>query len=178
MGHIHTNYGEHDLTASAFVIRDDFSEPRILLHMHKKLHVLLQPGGHVELNEDPWQAIEHELREESGYTFDELDVLQPKGRIPSLTNAKLHPTPLVMNTHTFTEDGSHKHTDVSFAFLAHGEPSLQPSDGESSDIRWLNLEQLTALEPKEIFDNVREIGKYALTHVYTEWERSSANYLS
>lgn len=81
MAHIHTNPGEHDLTASAFIVRDDFEEPRLLLHMHKKLHILLQPGGHVELNENPWQAIEHELREETGYTFDELEVLQPKDRL-------------------------------------------------------------------------------------------------
>lgn len=46
MAHIHTNPGEHDLTASAFIVRDDFAKPRLMLHMHKKLGVLLQPGGH------------------------------------------------------------------------------------------------------------------------------------
>lgn len=174
MAHIHTNSGEYDLTASAFVVRDDFAEPRLLLHMHKKLHVLLQPGGHVELGENPWQAIEHELREESGYTFDELEVLQAKDRLRSISGAQLHPTPVVVNTHNFDTEGNHRHTDMSFAFLAHGEPSLSPEDGESNDIRWLSSEQLAKLDNTEIFENVREIGQYVLNHVYFEWERSSA----
>lgn len=171
MAHIHTNPGEHDLTASAFVIRDDFPEPRLLLHMHKKLHVLLQPGGHVELGENPWQAIEHELREESGYTFNDLELLQPKDRLRSLSGAQFHPVPVVLNTHNFDPEGVHKHTDISFAFLAHAEPSLLPADGESVDMRWLSSEQLIQLPSTEIIENVREIGQYVLTHVYNEWER-------
>jgi len=53
MSHIHTNPGEHDQTVSAFIIRTDTAEPELLLHVHKKLGVLLQPGGHIELNETP-----------------------------------------------------------------------------------------------------------------------------
>lgn len=174
MPHIHKDHGEHDLTASAFIIRDDLPEPRLMLHMHKLLGVLLQPGGHVELHENPWQAIEHEIREETGYTFEELEVLQPKDRIRSLTNADLHPTPLVVNTHNFDAEGLHRHIDMSFSFVAHGEPLLAPEEGESLDVRWLTSEQLAALDPSEIFENVREIGQYVLTHVYSEWERESA----
>lgn len=173
MGHLHTNPGEHDLTASAFVIRDDFPEPRLLLHMHKKLGVLLQPGGHVELNENPWQAIEHELREESGYTFEQLEVLQPAGSLQSITNAELHPMPVVVNTHNFDNEGAHKHTDISFAFVAHGEPLLTPEEGESRDLRWLSVDQLNALDPTEIFENVREIGRHVLDRVYLDWDRVS-----
>lgn len=35
MSHIHTNPGEHDLAASAFIIRTDAPEPQLLLHVHK-----------------------------------------------------------------------------------------------------------------------------------------------
>ena len=173
MAHIHTNFGEHDLTASAFIVRDDLSEPQILLHMHKKLSVLLQPGGHVELSEDPWQAIEHELREEAGYTFDELEVLQPEDRMLSLSGTKLHPMPLNINTHKFDSEGAHRHTDISFAFLAHAEPILLPADGESKDVRWVSIEQLQALQTNEIFDDVREICMFVLTTVLKDWERVS-----
>ncbi len=178
MAHIHTNPGEHDLTTSAFVVRDDLETPKLLLHMHKKLHVLLQPGGHVELREDPWQAITHELKEESGYALEELEILQPKGALRQVTNAKLHPVPVVVNTHNFDDEGTHKHTDISFAFLAHDAPKSQPEEGESNDIRWLSLEELSALDSSEIFENVREIGKYVLTHVYQEWERFDATRVS
>ena len=173
MAHIHTNFGEHDLTASAFIVRDDLSEPQILLHMHKKLNVLLQPGGHVELSEDPWQAIEHELREEAGYTFDELEVLQPKDRMHSLSGTKLHPMPLNINTHKFDSEGAHRHTDMSFAFLAHAAPNLLPADGESKDVRWVTSEQLSSLDSSLVFDNVREIGQFVLTTVLKDWERVS-----
>jgi 8-oxo-dGTP diphosphatase len=171
MAHIHTNTGEHDLTTSAFVIRDDFPDPKLLLYMHKKLHVLLQPGGHVELSENPWQAIEHELREEAGYTFNDLEVLQPKDRLHSITHAQLHPVPVVFNTHNFDNEGVHKHTDISFAFLAHAAPALTPEDGESTDIQWKSSEELKALAADEIFENVREIGIYVLTQVYPNWQR-------
>lgn len=170
MAHIHTGNGEHDLTASAFVVRDDFPEPRLLLHMHKKLGVLLQPGGHVELTENPWQAIEHELREETGYSFDELQILQPKDRLQSISRAVLHPMPVVMNTHNFDAEGAHKHTDISFAFLAHAAPAAEPADGESRDIRWVSGKELADLDDAEIFENVREIGQYVLTHVVSKWE--------
>jgi 8-oxo-dGTP diphosphatase len=174
MPHIHNNFGEHDFTASAFVIRDDLDEPQLLLHMHKKLHVLLQFGGHVELSENPWQAIEHELREESGYAFEELEVLQPKDRMHNLSGVSLHPTPVVLNTHPFNKEGSHYHIDIPFAFLAHGEPSQAPAVGESNDVRWFTYKQLTDLGSNEIPENVREIGLYVLTDVYKKWERKSA----
>jgi len=43
------------------------AEPRIILHKHRKLNKLLQFGGHVELDETPWQAVLREIAEESGY---------------------------------------------------------------------------------------------------------------
>ena len=66
MAHIHTQPGQHDHTASAYIIRTDLDTPRIMLHLHRKIGKYLQFGGHVELNETPWQAVVHELREESG----------------------------------------------------------------------------------------------------------------
>lgn len=175
MAHIHTNHGEHDQTASAFIVRTDFDEPKLLLHMHKKLGVLLQPGGHVELHEDPWQAIEHELEEETGYAFSELSLLQPNDRLKALSNAKLHPVPIVINTHNFDREGTHKHTDISYAFVAQGEPSGVPGEGESRDMRWLSSSELSELENGLIFENVREIGKYVLDTVLKQWEQVRPN---
>jgi 8-oxo-dGTP diphosphatase len=170
MPHTHTGFGEHDLTASAFVIRDDLEEPQLLLHMHKKLNVLLQFGGHVEITENPWQGIQHELREESGYTFEEVEVLQPKDKLRSLSGVALHPTPITVMTHPFNEDKSH----LAFGFIAHAEPSLPPKDNESKDLRWFTYEQLTDLDATKIPKNVQEIGQYVLTTVFSTWERSSA----
>jgi len=64
MAHIHTAPNQHDHTVTAYIIRIDKDEPRALLHMHKKLNVLLPVGGHIELDETPWAAMAHELEEE------------------------------------------------------------------------------------------------------------------
>jgi 8-oxo-dGTP pyrophosphatase MutT (NUDIX family) len=170
MAHIHTNPGEHDHTASAFIVRTDTVEPQLLLHKHKKLGVLLQPGGHIELNENPWQAIRHEIIEETGYQLSQLKILQPKIRMKTLSGAILHPIPVSPNTHNFDSGGNHKHTDEGYAFTANGAPLGQPDDGESVDIHWVSLDELKNLKKEEIFDNVRQVGEFVLSIVLSEWE--------
>lgn len=91
MPHIHTQPGQHDHTASAFIIRTDGTEPRILFHMHKKIKKLMQPGGHVELHETPWQAVVHEIEEEAGYEISQLKILQPKNYLQKPADATLNP---------------------------------------------------------------------------------------
>ena len=76
MAHIHTEPGQHDHTVSVYLVLLDGKTPEILLHLHKKYRRLMQFGGHVELNEDPWQAIIHELEEETRYVISELKILQ------------------------------------------------------------------------------------------------------
>ncbi len=93
MSHIHTAPGQHDATVSAFIIRID-TEPLVLLHKHKKLGILGQIGGHVELHENPWQAIQHEIKEESGYDITDLMILQPKPIIHDLRGGQLTPIPI------------------------------------------------------------------------------------
>jgi 8-oxo-dGTP diphosphatase len=75
MAHIHIGENEIDLTVSAFIVRKFPDDSwRLLVHRHKKLGKLLQKGGRVELNETPWEAITHELEEESGYDIANLRV--------------------------------------------------------------------------------------------------------
>ena len=170
MAHIHTEPGQHDHTASAFIVRYDDGTPKVLLHVHKKLGILLQTGGHVELLETPWQAVLHEIKEETGYELAQLKLLQPKLRLKTITGAILHPQPLVFNTHRFDYDGVHKHTDVSFAFITDSLPAGSPDDGESRDQRWIGLEELTKLTDDEVFSNVREIIVFLLSEVLGDWE--------
>ncbi|MGH7926471.1 MAG: NUDIX domain-containing protein [Candidatus Binatia bacterium] len=137
MAHIHTQPGQHDHTASAFIVRIDGDEPRLLLHLHKKLGTLLQFGGHIELHENPWQAVAHEIFEESGYALKQLRLLQPPDRIKVLSGAVLHPSPVCYSTHPFNDDLEHFHTDATFAFVTNEPPQYAISDGESADVRLL-----------------------------------------
>jgi 8-oxo-dGTP pyrophosphatase MutT (NUDIX family) len=170
MPHIHTKPNEHDLTVSAFIVRLDENQiPRLLLHRHKKLNKLLQIGGHVETSENPWQAIIHEIREETGYDIHQLKVLQSA---PSLeqnpnSNATYWPLPILVNTHRF---GSidHFHDDLSFAFLTTELPSGEPDQDESHDFHWVDLTELNALTDDEIVRNCQEISCYVLES-FTAW---------
>jgi len=169
MPHIHTNYGDHDHTASAYIIRLDGDAPRVMLHVHKKLGVLMQFGGHVEVNETPWQAILHELTEETGYAPEQLRVLQPKERLTSLTDADLHPVALVQSTHTFNPVPGHFHTDTAYLFVTYEDPATAPGEGETATSVWLTREEAAALTLDETYANVQEIIAYAFSKL-GNWE--------
>jgi len=140
--HLHTNPGDHDLTVSAYVVRLD-GVPRVLVHRHRLLGMLLQCGGHVETSETPWAALAHELAEEAGYVLAELDVLQPRPAAVPVTGAVAHPVPFCFETHRLGRD--HFHTDLAYALVATAEPSGGPDADESQDLRWVTLDELRAL---------------------------------
>lgn len=142
MPHIHTEPGQHDSTLSAYIIRVDDTEPKVFVHMHLKHHKLLQPGGHIELDETPWHGVIREIAEESGYRPEELQLLQPDDRQVVIPGAVVHPVPVLMNTHKISD--SHYHSDVCYAFVADGPPAHSAAEGESADIRWLTLAELRA----------------------------------
>jgi len=170
MAHIHTNPGDHDPTASAYIVKLDSLEPKLLLHVHKKIGKLLQPGGHIEVNENPWKAVLHEIEDETGYTKEQLVLFQPKDRIKTLTGALLHPHDVCVNTHPFP-GLEHQHTDTAYAFGVYEEPLRTPQDGESRQLGWFTLEQLMALTDEQTFASIREIGSYVLTQCVRRWEQ-------
>lgn len=142
MPHIHTEPGQHDMTVSAYIVRREDNEWKCLVHMHKKIDKLMQIGGHIELDQTPWQALVDELREESGYKLEELELLQPYEDVPRVGDAVVHPLPFLSNTHDV--GGGHYHSDNCYAFVAHAEPSHIPKDGESSDVRWVSRSELVS----------------------------------
>ena len=168
MPHIHTEANQHDLTVTAYIIRTDTTEPQALIHMHKKLGRLLPVGGHVELHETPWQSIAHEVEEEAGYTLNQLHILQPKSRIKSMSKAAQHPTPLSMNTHAIP--GDHFHTDIQYAFVTTLDPTLELSEDESADIRWVTQLELNALESEVVFTNTKEIYNFIFDEALPTWD--------
>lgn len=141
MPHIHTEPNQHDMTVSAYIIRpDEKGDWLCLVHMHKKIDMLMQVGGHIELNQTPWQAMATELREEAGYELLQLEVLQPFSATPKVTDAAVHPAPLVVNTHDV--GNSHYHSDMCFGFVAKSLPEHATAENESDDVRWLSLPEL------------------------------------
>src|SRR5262245_44907890 len=50
------------VTGSAIVV----GARGVVLHLHKRLGIWLQPGGHLHAGEQPWDAALREAREETG----------------------------------------------------------------------------------------------------------------
>jgi len=123
--------------------------------MHKKQNKLMNPGGHVELNENPWQAILHELEEETGYAAHQLKIYQPPWAISSLSGAISHPIPFCVNTHEIG-DTDHFHTDMTYIFSTDSYPENQVGEGESSDLRWLTYDEVEQLDDSSTVLTVRD----------------------
>lgn len=173
MSHIHTNDYEHDFTITGYIVRADKSSPRALLHIHKKYGMLLPVGGHIELSENPWQAMEHELLEESGYALDQLHILQPTSRIKNIARVAHHPQPVLFNTHS-VPGGKHFHSDIAYGFVADSAPSSSVAEGESTDLRWFTRDELLQLTTDEIYENTRQIYLFMIDHALTEWDHIPA----
>ncbi len=171
MPHIHTEPDQHDLTVSMYVIRTDFEQPKAMLHLHKKYHVWMQFGGHVELNENPWQAVKHELLEETGYDLTQLKLLQPKQRMGKITGTELHPQPININTHLAGD--RHYHTSIDYAFVTDQEPAHQIAENESDQIKFVTREELEAMGAKEIFAGNQDIYRYIFDEGLPSWEQVS-----
>lgn len=176
MPHIHTEPGQHDETSSAYIILERAGEePRLWLHRHKKLKKWLQYGGHVELNETPWSALIHELKEESGYDLSQLMILQPPLRLDALTNAKSHPVAVNENTHVIdTGDGTaqpHYHTDRAYAFITTDMPASHPEEGESNHAVPMTLQEIIDIPTGEIPESTREIALFVLDAIRQSYDR-------
>ncbi len=140
MPHIHNQPNQHDMTISMYIIRKVDNNWLCLVHFHKKIGKYMQIGGHIELDETPWQSVAHELEEESGYNLTQLKVAQHTSEIVVDLDYISHPTPFSMNTHN-VNDG-HFHSDLCYGFLADGLPENKPHEGESSDLVWMRLDEM------------------------------------
>lgn len=170
MPHIHFEPGQHDHTATAWIVRTDETEPKLLLHVHKKLGKLLCPGGHIELDENPWQAIQHEVEEETGYKFEQLKLLQPSNVfITELPGAIVHPVSFCHSTHGFDIWPDHYHTDTAYAFVTNEAPANHPADGESTELRWVTVSDLESLPGDVIVENIRVLGLLVLADILKNW---------
>ncbi len=143
MPHLHTMPGGHDITASAMIFRLDQDAPRMLVHLHKKLNFWLQPGGHIEHTEDPWQGLLHEILEETGFDVDQLCVCQALAPISSCIYDVPHPAPAFLSTHQISDE--HFHSDMKWVLVVDGEPRHGLAEGESRELAWVTAEEYVAL---------------------------------
>src|SRR6056297_2863675 len=113
----------------------------VVLLKHKRLGIWLQPGGHIDPGETPWDAALRESAEETGLdvsfdsieeSFDSFDEPILDG-IPELIHVDVHP-------------GGRGHTHLDLRYLVDGgDTDPAPPEGESQDIAWFGWTQAIAI---------------------------------
>ncbi len=106
--------GRVHVTGSALVVGDK----GVVLHRHKRLGLWLQPGGHIEPGETPWDGALREAAEETGLP------VSFQGDAPRLVHVDVHP-------------GPRKHVHLDLRYLLTSPPvAPRPPAGESQDVQW------------------------------------------
>jgi 8-oxo-dGTP pyrophosphatase MutT (NUDIX family) len=92
----------------------------VLLLLHRKLGIWVQPGGHVDPGEAPWDAARRETGEETGLAVR----LAGSDPVPPLLHVDVHVA------------GPHTHLDLRYLIEVVGDDEPRPPAGESQDVRW------------------------------------------
>lgn len=123
------------VTASSIVLD---GRGRTALHLHKRLGLWLQPGGHVDPGEWPADAALREAGEELG-----TPVRHPVGG-PRMVHLDVH-------------DGGrgHLHLDLRYLLLAAPDAGFEPGEGESQDVRWVPVAEIDDWGDASVADAVR-----------------------
>ncbi|MCL2772467.1 MAG: NUDIX domain-containing protein [Oscillospiraceae bacterium] len=124
------------------------SKNEILMIHHNKLQVWLPPGGHIEENELPDEAVLWEIYEETGV---KAEIITNKREI-GLTDkhCKELETPFIILLEDIDGDWTHNHIDMIYICKAINE-DLIPQENEVHGIGWFNYEKIKQLKT---FDNV------------------------
>jgi 8-oxo-dGTP pyrophosphatase MutT (NUDIX family) len=157
---------ERHFTVSGFLVEGD----RTLLHWHRKLGIWLPPGGHIERDEDPVQAVLREVLEETGIT---AEVVTPRAPF-RFSNVEQLPQPYSLIVADVVEgDATHQHID--FAYVVRpvpGAPIAEPTEPHA--FQWVTEAELRRGDPlpvascgvdMPVADDVREVALAAIEMV-------------
>jgi len=129
---------EKHFTVTGFVVHGD----KTLILWHPLMQGWAPPGGHIEPNEDPQEAVVREIREETG-----LDVCpMPAAQTLGIEYPRELPAPVTILLENSFEPGErHQHVDFIYFCALLGEPPALPDD--ERHLTWVGEEQLRRDEP-------------------------------
>lgn len=124
-------------TATGFVVRDG----RTLLHWHKRHQQWMPPGGHVEPDEDPVQAVLREVAEETGLL---AEVIATAPAFPFSRPGQLQPPYTILIEDIPEPEEPHQHIDLIYFCRTLNSADHDPALG---DFHWIDEQALRANEP-------------------------------
>jgi len=147
---------DRHFTATTYIL--DQNSSRTLLHWHEKLQTWLPPGGHLELNETPYEAAVREIEEETGIKENEL-IFVKNGNEPRVIDdrAEILQMPHLLLSELI--EPGHYHLDWIFYALA--DASEFDENLRDNEFKWFDQSMLE--NEKEIFANVRELAVKGIT---------------
>lgn len=137
---------EKHFTASALIFHND----KVCLLLHKKLGVWLNPGGHVEGDENPDEALRREVKEETGLN---IVILGDKDELLGNDQAEVLHVPYCVLCERIAE--GHYHNDLIYLCESNGgEENIAAGPGESENIGFYTQAETLALP---MFPNTRAL---------------------
>ena len=133
-------------TATAFVVH----EGSVALHWHSKIGAWLPPGGHIEENEDPVQAVLREVQEETGIIVETVPIADLLN-VGCQEQVEPPVTILIEDIHDPIE-GYHQHIDMIYFCRPKGPPGpLNPG------WLWVSRDQITDRTPLQRIGGPAEV---------------------
>lgn len=142
------NEKEKHFTASALILHEE----KILLIYHKKLDVWLWPGGHIEKNEHPDEALIREVREETGLCVEIISNRNESFSDKCTDISSLHIPYMVL----CELNGDHYHNDLVYLCKVRDgfDGKITHDKNESNGIGFFNREEIQSLK---LFDNFKDL---------------------
>lgn len=132
---------------------------RVLLLKHRKLGLWLPPGGHIEADEDPEQAVRREVREEVGLEVHILTDQRPTH--PAVTTVPAPFTIQVEDIPGRPGDPPHQHIDLIYVCSPAGIDTTSAAI-EYDSWRWVSLNTIEDLDtPPELPSLVASCANFA-----------------
>jgi 8-oxo-dGTP pyrophosphatase MutT (NUDIX family) len=110
-------------------------EGKVLLVNHPKYKLWIQPGGHIELDEDPDQTLMREIAEETGL---EVEIIAEKPDLESPGRRSLY-RPAFVEIH----EANAPHQHVTLFYIAKAKSGDFVKSDEHDELKWFSAEELS-----------------------------------
>lgn len=137
-----------DLVVAGYIIHEN----KVLLIHHRKLDIWIPPGGHIEKDETPDDAVRREFKEELNLDVEILNSndIPEEGNITEQLAVPFH-----VNVHNV---GDHEHCCFFYLCIPRNPNEIKVNRRELNDFKWFSPEEL---DQEHIPPDVSNIAKKA-----------------